>query len=184
MKLVFFQDLLNAATNDNFETLDELESAHYLYPVDIKKVLTNDDLRTVVCRNFWKSYMQAITNWNKEIMNSVKPSVINFLYICNDVKVAWHLRNCSAYLIFTINPIILSNSSIFQKFFRTIFLISQNRCQNFLTVTSCGTHGSRMFQRLVAITNPSRFPSLGQKSIFLSFLTTSSNWTTCQTFFS
>ena len=52
MKLVFFQDLLNAATNDNFETLDELESAHYLYPVDIKKVLTNDDLRTVVCRNF------------------------------------------------------------------------------------------------------------------------------------
>lgn len=46
------EDLLNAATNDNFETLDELESAHYLYPVDIKKVLTNDDLRTVVCRNF------------------------------------------------------------------------------------------------------------------------------------
>jgi hypothetical protein len=29
----------------------ELELAHYLYPVDVKSVLANDELKTIICRN-------------------------------------------------------------------------------------------------------------------------------------
>jgi len=46
------QDLLSEALDDKIQTLEEVEAAHYLYPVDVKAVLTNEDLRTVVCRNF------------------------------------------------------------------------------------------------------------------------------------
>ena len=49
---LFLQDLLSEALDDKIESLEEVEAAHYLYPVDVKAVLTNEDLRTVVCRNF------------------------------------------------------------------------------------------------------------------------------------
>ena len=50
--IIKFQDLLSEALDDKIQTLEEVEAAHYLYPVDVKAVLTNEDLRTVVCRNF------------------------------------------------------------------------------------------------------------------------------------
>ena len=48
----FLQDLFSEALDDKIEHLDAIESAHYIYPVDVKSVLTNQDLKTVVCRNF------------------------------------------------------------------------------------------------------------------------------------
>ena len=48
------QDLFSEALDDKIEHLDAIESAHYIYPVDVKSVLTNQDLKTVVCRNFWR----------------------------------------------------------------------------------------------------------------------------------
>ena len=50
--MICLQDLLSEAFDDKLQTLEEVEDAHYLYPVDVKAVLTNDDLRSVVCRNF------------------------------------------------------------------------------------------------------------------------------------
>ena len=50
--LSFLQDLFSEALDDKIEHLDAIESAHYIYPVDVKSVLTNQDLKTVVCRNF------------------------------------------------------------------------------------------------------------------------------------
>ncbi len=29
-----------------------LESAHYIYPVDMTNVLKNEDMKNVICRNF------------------------------------------------------------------------------------------------------------------------------------
>ena len=29
-----------------------LESAHYIYPVDMQTVLRNEDMKNVICRNF------------------------------------------------------------------------------------------------------------------------------------
>ena len=52
--LYFLQDLFSEALDDKIEHLDAIESAHYIYPVDVKSVLTNQDLKTIVCRNFWK----------------------------------------------------------------------------------------------------------------------------------
>lgn len=46
------EDLLSEAFDDKIQSLEEIESADYLYPVEVKSVLTNEDLRTVVCRNF------------------------------------------------------------------------------------------------------------------------------------
>merc|ERR1712150_413407 len=46
------EDLFSEALDDKIEHLDAIESAHYIYPVDVKSVLTNQDLKTVVCRNF------------------------------------------------------------------------------------------------------------------------------------
>lgn len=48
-----FQDLLylSDGVDDNRELL-ELESAHYLYPVDVKSILTNEGLKTITCRNY------------------------------------------------------------------------------------------------------------------------------------
>ncbi len=46
------EDLLSEAFDDKIQSLAEVEAAHYLYPVDVAAVLNNEDLRTIVCRNF------------------------------------------------------------------------------------------------------------------------------------
>ena len=37
---------------DEIQESKELEQAHYLYPVDVKSILTNDVLKNIICRNF------------------------------------------------------------------------------------------------------------------------------------
>ena len=47
------QDLLSDRLDDVHSELDAVEAAHYMYPVDMKKeVFQNDGLRNVICRNF------------------------------------------------------------------------------------------------------------------------------------
>jgi len=47
------QDLLSDALDDIHSELDTLEAAHYLYPVDMKnEIFQNEGLRNVICRNF------------------------------------------------------------------------------------------------------------------------------------
>lgn len=48
------QDLLLLEIDeDRREALQELESAHYIYPVDMTtEVLKNEDMRDIICRNF------------------------------------------------------------------------------------------------------------------------------------
>jgi hypothetical protein len=52
VEFVFFQDFwyLRDGVDDDAES-KELELAHYLYPVDVKSVLANDELKNIICRN-------------------------------------------------------------------------------------------------------------------------------------
>ena len=48
------QDLISDALDEIHSELETLEAAHYLYPVDMKNaVFQNEGLRNVICRNFW-----------------------------------------------------------------------------------------------------------------------------------
>ena len=44
--------LSSEAVDAQAQRLNALEESHYLYPVDMKSVLTNGALRNVICRNF------------------------------------------------------------------------------------------------------------------------------------
>jgi hypothetical protein len=44
--------LLDEILDERNSELNELESSHYVYPVDMATVLTNDAMRDVICRNF------------------------------------------------------------------------------------------------------------------------------------
>ncbi|TRY81053.1 hypothetical protein TCAL_09447 [Tigriopus californicus] len=48
------EDLLlgNAELDSRTEQIRELEAAHYIYPTNIGDILTNDNMRNVICRNF------------------------------------------------------------------------------------------------------------------------------------
>lgn len=46
------QDLLFFDDSERNAALQELESAHYIYPVDNTNVLKNEAMRDVICRNF------------------------------------------------------------------------------------------------------------------------------------
>ena len=49
-----FQDLLllDEVLDERNSELEQLETSHYVYPVDMASVLTNDAMRDVICRNF------------------------------------------------------------------------------------------------------------------------------------
>jgi hypothetical protein len=44
--------LLDSFDDDHSAEIRALESAHYIYPVDMKAVLRNEDMKNVICRNF------------------------------------------------------------------------------------------------------------------------------------
>ena len=52
--ILTFQDLWlsSEAVDAHTQKVNALEASHYLYPVDMKSVLTNGALRNIVCRNF------------------------------------------------------------------------------------------------------------------------------------